>query len=103
MTKVWINVQAIMQESREELLVATCDSDLLGKKIVDGKFIFDINKKFYGGELVDIEKMINALRRATIANIVGEECINAAVSAGIIDEINIKKVKNIPHAQLFQL
>ena len=92
-----------MQESREELIVAACDSDLLGKKIVDKKFTFDINKKFYGGELVDIEKMIKVLKMATIANIVGEECINAAVSAGIIDEESIKKIKNIPHAQLFKL
>jgi hypothetical protein len=103
MTKVWIKVQAIMQASREELLVATCDSNLLGKKIIDGKVAFVISKNFYGGELVDIEKMIKLLKMATIANIVGEECINAALSAGLIEERGIKKIKNVPNAQIFSM
>jgi len=101
MTKVWIKVQAIMQGSQEELLVAMCDSNLLGKKITAGKVEFVISKNFYGGELVDIEKMLKVLKMATIANIVGEECINAALSAGLIDESSIKKIKNVPHAQIF--
>lgn len=103
MTKVWINVQAVMQGSKEELLVAACDSALLGKKINECKVEFTVSKHFYGGELVDIEKMLKVLKMATIANIVGDECVNAALSAGLIDESIVKKIKNVPHAQIFQM
>lgn len=103
MTKVWLKVSAVMQGSTEEMLVAACDSELLGKKISDDKSEFSVSKHFFGGELVDIEKMVKILKMATIANIVGEECINAALAAGLISEENIKKIKDIPHAQIFQI
>jgi len=103
MAKVWIRVHAIMQCDREELLVAACDVNLLGKKIIDGKIEFSISKYFYGGELVDIEKMLKVMKMATIANIVGEECVNAALSAGLINENHVKKIKDTPHAQIFQV
>jgi hypothetical protein len=103
MTKVWIKVQAVVRNDREELVVACCDSDILDKHIVDGKIDFHVSKQFFGGELVDADKMIKVLARATTANIVGVECVNAALSAGLINESNIKKVKGVPHAQIFSL
>jgi hypothetical protein len=103
MAKVWVKVQAVMQGSHEELLVGACDESLLGKKIIDGKIEFSISKHFFGGELIDIEKMLAVIRRATIANIVGEECINAVIASGLIDEKIVRKIKNIPHAQIIQM
>lgn len=103
MTKVWIKVQAVMQEDKEELVVGACDFAYLGKRIIDGKVEFYVSKQFFGGELVEIEKMIAVVKKATIANLVGEECVNAAISAGLVDQSNVKKIKNIPHVQIIQM
>ena len=103
MTKVWLKVQAVVQTDGETLIVGACDADLLGKHLVDGKIDFHVSRQFFGGELVDTDKMVKVIARATTANIVGVECINAALAVGLVKESSVKKIKNVPHAQIFTI
>ncbi|MCD6546964.1 MAG: DUF424 family protein [Nanoarchaeota archaeon] len=97
--KFWIKVQKVMQEHREEIVVAVCDEDLLGKEFG----YFKISEHFFKGELVDADTAFKLLEEATIANLVGNKIVNEALKRNFIQENGVKKIHNIMHAQVFLL
>lgn len=87
----------------EEILVAACDEQLIGKTFEEGKYHLEVSEKFYKGEKVNTAVFKKFLAEATIANLVGEETIKSAVEIGIIDPNCIIKIKGIPHAQMVKM
>ena len=84
-------------------VVCVCDEDLIDKKFEDGDLQLDITGRFYKGEKKTEEEVIKILKEAGNMNIVGEKSIKAAIKAGIIGKENIIKIKNIPHAQVYNI
>jgi len=82
-----------------ECIVAICDRELLGKRFEDGELQIHVSEGFYKGELVTLEEGLQALRQATIANLVGERIVAGALKAQLIHEHAIIRIQNIPHAQ----
>ena len=87
----------------KDLLVGACDEKLLGKKFEDGKFQIDVSKEFYGGQKIKREGLIEYLKEATIANLVGSETIKCAIEIGLIDPDCVIRIKGIPHAQMVRM
>ena len=83
-------------------IIALADSELIGKKFVDGNLQLDIKESFYDGEEISEQKVIDLLRCADADdasfNIVGKRAVNAALEAGIIGKSGVIKIKGIPHA-----
>lgn len=83
-------------------VVAICDKELLGKLFEEGKFQLDLKESFFGGEKLDKEEIIKAIkelsREDATFNIVGERSVSAALEAEIISSEGIKKIKGIPFA-----
>ena len=92
---VYMNVM----EVRGERIVAICDSDLLGLKLVDGERVLHVDPRFYGGQLVPISVAMKEAKAATIVNLVGENSVSAAVREGIIHPMAVVRVAGVPHAQ----
>jgi len=95
--KVWMKTQKVTQDSREEVIVAICDENLLGKEFS----FFKISEHFFKGKLVDIETAIKELEKATIANLVGKNIINKAIEKGKINKDSVKEIQGVLHAQIF--
>lgn len=79
------------------VLVAACDSELLGKKFIKGKLCLDIGS-FYDGKKVNEKTFLEHLANATSANLVGEKTINTAIKAGFISKESVIKIQRIPYA-----
>jgi len=86
-----------------DILVSACDKHLLGKIFRQGKLQIDASERFYGGDVVDIKTLKNALTEATIANLVGEEAVACAIQLGLINKTCILRIKGIPHAQMVRM
>lgn len=95
----WLKAQIVLQESQEEFLVGVCDKELLGKTLG----YFKVSEHFFKGELVDLEKAIAVLKKATIGNIVGKNITAAALKEKLITNAGIKKEKDIPHSQIIRV
>lgn len=95
----------ILKERRTDrgLLVAVCDSDILGETFDNGDISLTVNEEFYGGDEVDAETVVERLSSAAIANIVGTRAVGVAVEAGIIDDGNVLEIGTTQHAQLVRL
>jgi hypothetical protein len=90
-----------VHEYGDEVVVAICDAELLGKRIIDeDKGInFYIDPYFYKGELLGVEDALKILGKATIANLVGKRIVDKAVKHGYIHPESILWIKDVPHAQ----
>ena len=83
-------------------VVAICDSELLGKKLEQGKFQLEVKESFFKGEETNEEKAIELMKimsqEDATFDIIGEKSVNTALKAGIIAEQGIKKIQGVPFA-----
>ena len=91
-----------VMRTQEEVLVAICDAKLLGKEFRQKELRLKIDEGFYRGEEASVESCLQALKEATIANLVGS-IVEHAVKAGFVDRENVMMFKNVPHAQIVKM
>ena len=80
--------------------VAACDKEILGMTFSEGGLQLDVGEKFYVGRQLDIQELKGALEDATIANLTGNNVVNAAIDLEFIEKDNVLEVDGIKHAQL---
>lgn len=97
------NVYVNMIKQGKHVLVACCDSELLGKTLKHGKIVFEVKSSFYGGNLVYVEEAVEALRDATTANLVGDTIVKAAIKEGIVHPKAVTLISGVPHAQIVRV
>lgn len=85
------------------VILATCDCELLGKVLRDGKIVFEIREDFYKGQKVTVEEALELCKQSTIVNMVGKCIVNKAIKEGLIHPEAILKIKGIPHAQIIKM
>lgn len=92
-------------DTDQGLLVAVCDTDIVGDTFENEQASLTVDAEFYAddAETVDEDAVIDALSRATIANIVGTRAVTVAVEHGIIDETTVLDFDGTRHAQLLRL
>jgi len=83
-----------------EVLVAVCDSDIVGKIFREGELKIEVKESFYGTEEYGEEEVKRALRNATIANITGKKAVELAIKIGIIDKNRVLRIGECLHAQM---
>lgn len=109
MYEQWVQIVTMLLRERETpkgLLVSLCDRDCLGETYAEGPVTLEVTESFYGGpeaEEVDEAAAIDGLRRASVANIVGETAVTMAIDAGLVDEDRVLEVEDTLHAQLLWL
>lgn len=87
----------------EGLLVAACDPEILGETFEEGRISLTVNEEFYAGERVAAEAVVESLKRAQTANLVGERVVAVAIEAGLIDPETVLDIDGTRHAQLVYL
>ncbi len=82
-----------------DVLLAACDAELVGKTLHFGDVDFVVSKEFYADVLGDEEMLKRHLELATVGNLVGKITVKCAIEAGLVDEENVIMLDGIPHAQ----
>jgi hypothetical protein len=88
------------RDTKEGLVVAVCDPDLLGETVENDDVSLTVTEEFYGGDPADAEAVTDSLARCTTANLVGEAAVELAVEEGFVVEENVMDIDGTPHAQL---
>jgi len=83
-----------------DTLVAVCDAEILGKTLEGGRVPFKVSERFYRGASADLEEALDAMRKATICNIVGKRIVEAAIENRMIHRTAVIYFGDIPHAQI---
>ncbi|MCY0868869.1 MAG: DUF424 family protein [Desulfurococcus sp.] len=100
-----VRVYVKRYEVQGEVVVAACDEDVLGLRLVDqeANVVLDIDPRFYKGDLVDIEKAVEVLSNATIGNIAGENIVRIAIDRGLVHPEAVLRVKGVPVAMFTRI
>jgi len=90
-------------ERGNDVLLAACDKDLLGKKFEEEDIQLDVSESFYGGCESEEDKICDEIKRSNIVNLVGENIIDAVIEAGFGSKDDILWVEGVPHLQLVMI
>ena len=86
------------------MVVAICDSDLIGRKLEDqdGKRVLDLSGEFFKGEEKSEEEVKEIIFKGNQEdasfNIVGEESCKVAKEIGLVEDEGIGFIENVPVA-----
>jgi len=85
-----------------QVLVAICDAELVGKVLNDEEkqLKVEIKESFYKGEIMEVDKSVELLSEATVANLMGPRIVQAAVNAGHVNPAAILTIAGVPHVQI---
>lgn len=83
----------------DETIVIICDADLLGKTFRKKRVRLEVKESFYRGREATVEECLEALREATIANLVGS-IVDHAIAHGLVNPECVLKFGKVKHAQI---
>jgi hypothetical protein len=85
------------------VLLAMCDAEILGRTLRKGKIIFHVKEQFYKGTKVSIEEAIDMIENSTIVNMIGKNVVQKAIEKGHVHPEAVINIEGIPHAQIVKL
>jgi hypothetical protein len=85
------------------VLLATCDAELLGKTLKEGKIAFHVHEKFYKGPRVTLEEAVELIRQSTIVNMIGKKIVKKAIEHGFVHPEAVLVIDGVPHAQIVRV
>ncbi|MFH1669950.1 MAG: DUF424 family protein [Candidatus Woesearchaeota archaeon] len=81
------------------MILALCDTEILGKTFEEGKLQLNLDSQFYNGEEISDEEVEKLLKIVYIVNAVGELAVGLLIKKGLVPEELILKIAEIPHVQ----
>ena len=127
-TNIQANIQTTIQKStqkksemfwakmfttKQDLVLAVCDEELIEKELImksganlkEKKNVVKVkvSKNFYGGMLIDENIVMKLMSKATIGNLMGARSVALAEKSGFILKENIILIGEVPHAQFVKI
>ena len=88
---------------QQNQMLNICDSDLVGKTIIENDLTMDITKNYYGEKIVTKDEATTLLQNSSIINMVGKETISLSLELGIGSKDGVKIISNIPFLIVFKM
>lgn len=85
------------------VLLAMCDAEILGRTLRKGKIVFHVKEEFYKGAKVSIEEAMAMIENSTTVNMIGKNVVKKAIEKGHVHPEAVINIEGIPHAQIVKL
>ncbi len=90
-------------ESDYNTILAVCDKEHIGKTFEEGNICFTASQRFYGGETVSENELVEMIKEANSVNLFGNKCVEIAEKNGLVSEKQIIKISGVKHAQIYKI
>ena len=84
------------------LVVAVCDEELFGRKLIDGKRVLDLSGEFFKGEAMNSDEVRREILRCSdedaTFNFVGERSVKIAKELELVNGESVIEIEEIPFA-----
>ncbi|MGD0160746.1 MAG: DUF424 family protein [Candidatus Bathyarchaeia archaeon] len=87
----------------QNVLLAICDAEILGRTLREGKIVFCVKEEFYKGARVNIEEAMSMIENSNIVNLIGRNVVKKAIQKGYVHPEAVLDIEGIPHAQIVKL
>jgi hypothetical protein len=93
-----------VHNSMGSVVLAACDADLVGRTLLfrTGAEIF-VNPSFYNERETTADELVELLKSATTANLLGKETVGVALKSGFCSKAGIIDIDGVPHSQMFKI
>jgi len=98
-----MEVYVKLNQMGKNVVLAICDTELLGKTLHEDKITFKVKDEFYNGGKSSVDEAINMIENATIVNLIGKGCVEKAIQKGYVHPDAVLNIEGIPHAQIMKL
>ena len=88
---------------KQATIVAICDEDLIGKTIEDKDKRIEVSERFYKGKKRSPKQVLEIMKHSENLNLIGKKTVDLALKNHIIEKEGIIKIKNVPHAQMYEI
>ena len=82
------------------MIVAICDSDLLGKKFEDGDKQLDLTTGFFDGDEMSVDEVKETVgdcsREDASFNVVGKESVAVCKEVGLVSDEGVIEIDGVP-------
>ena len=85
------------------MLLATCDEELLGTILRDGKLVFKVKEEFYKGPKMPVDDAVELMKESTVVNMVGPNIVKKAIEEGLVHPEAVLDICGVPHAQIVKI
>lgn len=86
-------------EQENDLLLAVCDADILGKTFGSDDIEITVSD-FYKGRECNDKEILRLARKATIINAIGNNIVDLLIKNRLVEVSNVLKIGNVMHAQV---
>jgi hypothetical protein len=84
----------------EDVLLAICDADIVGKHFQEGELTIALAENFYSEKECKKPEAVKLAKEATIINAVGNDIVNLLIDEKIVNRSNVLKIGKVLHAQV---
>jgi len=92
-----------LRKCGEYVLLATCDEELLGKTLKDGKLVFKVREEFYKGPKMPVEDAVELMKESSVVNMIGANIVQKAIEKGLVHPEAVLNICGVPHAQIVKI
>jgi len=93
---------AKLHKTEKEVILAACDKEVHARKFSEGKLRFFADPNFYGDKLFGEKELLRLFEEATILNLAGARCVEAAIKAKLVEPENVLSIATCRHAQVMK-
>lgn len=98
---IMFSVKLYIKET--EVLLAACDSRLLGETLRSDGVRLTVSKTFYHNDTVDEKELMRMMSEATSMNLVGNATVGVARKLGLVSEKGAMTIGGEEHAQIVRM
>ena len=90
-------------ENMQNVVLAICDKEIIGKTFEEGNLSITAKERFYKGEEITPQKFDELVKEATSLNLLGNKCVELAIKKGLVDEKSVIVINGVKHAQIYTI
>jgi uncharacterized protein len=83
-------------------IVNVCDSELIGRTLVEGKLKMHISKEFFGGALVEEEEVVRIIKESAMLSLAGVRSVGVALAHKLGSPQAVREIEGVPFLMIYK-
>jgi hypothetical protein len=83
-------------------IVNVCDSELIGRTLVEGKLKMHISTEFFGGALVEEEEVVRIIKGSAMLSLAGVRSVGVALAHKLGSPQAVREIEGVPFLMIYK-
>ena len=83
-------------------IVNVCDTELIGRTLVEGKLKMHISRDFFGGDMVGEEEATKIIRESAMISLAGRRSVSIALANKLGSPQAVREIEGVPFLMIYK-